>query len=271
MNVFSDRFYRNLNFVKESFYVKFKKMFEYKINTYSGLLINFFWILAQMLILRIMYVNFGDMIGWSFEEYCFFIVFFNLFYTITGMFWYGCNLSAYLTGGILNDYLMRPLNVFLQYFMNSQVFFISSAAFIYFLVFLSFVFLFFDSIVFLRLFLVIPFCLLAVIFEVLVFRFLDSIAFFMKRNNYLLGLVSNMNVTFTKFPALMFRGSWIWSLAQFVPNTYYTIYSISFLFGKLDYYSFYMMHLYLLVFCLVLGLGIYLFWRFGLERYEAFS
>ncbi|MCA9459770.1 MAG: ABC-2 family transporter protein [Nanoarchaeota archaeon] len=256
--------------MKVKFIILFKVVLEYKINFYMALINNVSSVLVQAIILSILYLQFKTLIGWEFEAYVFFILILNFMFRLTGAFWFSSGLKKELIRGNINDYLTKPTNVFIQYLFNNmpiQAFMVSS---IYFTGLILFVVYYFDILSMFRLFLLIPFLLLSGLFTILVFRFLDSLAFFIKENYFLIHGFRSINLIYTSYPVNMFDNV-IKKIGYFFGIVYFGAYATEFLFFKIDIYEFYLLHLILLILIFLSCLFLYGSWKFGLRKYEAFG
>jgi ABC-type uncharacterized transport system permease subunit len=263
-------FRRSVDFVYESVWVLVKRLGEYKINLYLGLMTSFSYIFGQIIFLISLELFAGDLIGWEFEEYVFYLIVANMMGAFAGMFYYARILHDMLLAGQVNVLLTRPLNVFLQQFMYTVLVEVGLEVLIHLVALVVFFVYYSDSFVFLRAVLLVPFVLLGALLEMLIGRFFDGCSFFMKRNNFMNNLYSDVKHTFCRFPAHIFDGP-VRMLSFFVGSVYFGVYSTLFMFGRISYDLFFVLFCIVALLDLILVLLIFALWRFGLKRYEAFG
>lgn len=256
--------------IRQGIIIKFKALNEYKINLYFAFLHNLAWISIQIIFLTIIYNDFNDFLGWTFKEYVFFVLFLNSIYRFFGAFFFDVRLNVQLLQGEINSKLLRPINVFLQYLISVIQIQATVVSFVYMTLFFIYILFFWSELDLFRLLLAIPFGILGGFFNFVVIRSFDSLAFFMKNNNFFIDVYKKSSNIFIYYPANMFKNN-LNGLVFLIANVYYGTYATLFVFGKITYLEFYKLHIYLLLLNLFGVICIYLLWKYGLKRYEAFG
>lgn len=260
----------NYNYILEFYKIHFKKTNAYRINLYYGLISNFIWILAQFCFLFIINQNFGYIIDWQNYHFVFFFLFLNFVTDLSGIFSWGSNLKNFLVNGNLNFFLTKPKPVFLQYFLQTQVVHIIINVLFYFILIIFSFFLFLENIIFLKFLFVLFYLILCSILCFIIYRFFDSCSFFMKNSLFLFDIYNNINGFFGIVPFSFFKNK-LKFLGFFLINVYANYFSVEFLFNNLD-FNFFIILIFVLFFGIIFfSFLIFIFWNFGLKKYEAFN
>jgi len=263
-------FVRNLNYIKTHFFMLFKIIAEYKINMYMAIINNSTAILSQGLLLTILYAKFNDLIGWQFHEYVFFILIYSFMMRFSGTFWFGTRLEQQINNGILNNYITKPINIFTQYILSTipiQAFLVS---FFYLFGLIIYIYYYFKILSIYRLLLLIPFLIFAMVFTISISRFFDSLAFFIRKNNFLFKTYNSMRSFYRNYPVIMFD-NYIKTIGYFFGIVYFGAYATQFMFFKIHYYEFYILHLIILLLSFIFIILTFLLWHYGLKKYESFG
>jgi ABC-type uncharacterized transport system permease subunit len=120
-------FIRGLDYFKVQLYLLFKQFMEYKLNAISGIFEQLFYFLSFFFFFSVFTSNFSDVISWSFADYLLFALLTDLILVINGLFIWGSPLKRIITNGLLNQYLVRPVNVWFAY----QTSYLSTAAVVF--------------------------------------------------------------------------------------------------------------------------------------------
>ena len=258
------------DYILEAIKVEFKVLKEYKMNIYMGILTSISYIISQIIVLFTINNYFNDLLGWELKEYLGFLIFTNTFSTLAGIFYYNRILKNILLTGEMNMYLLRPIPNFIMYKMSTSIFFMFIEFLIEIICLIVFLIYYSNFINFLNFILIILFVSCGVLFEIFVGNIIDSLAFFIKSNEFIISLHSQFRHTYYRFPASMFRGI-LFTISLFISVTYVGIFAISFLFGNMEYslfFKFFSLLIFLVIFCIgVLCLQ----WHFGLKKYEAYG
>jgi ABC-type uncharacterized transport system permease subunit len=254
-------FRKHLDVLVAKIKIALKENKEYKANLWGVILSDFFVFGSYVVFFFIYNVIVGDILDWDNLD---FLVYLMLLFLAGKIMWSFSliHFGIFLLNGGLNNYLVRPVN---SYFMSSLNHLMGAtfptalmmlAGLVVFLSFgsygdyvLSF-FLFFFG----------------VLFYILFVNFFYSVAFFMKRGEFI-GNLFNRNVLFVveDFTPKMFGSVFFYLL----PPAVYGYFVIESLKGNFEIFLFYFYFIMGLVFLLVLGT--FLLWHYGLKRYEGFG
>lgn len=101
-------------------------------------------------------------------------------------------------------------------------------------------------------------------------NFLESLAFFLKRNESIVRLFNNeINYLNESFPPKVFEGSVLEKFFFILPSCVYGFFVVEVLRGNLFYVQKWFLPI--IISFVVLSLGVYLLWYFGLKKYEAYG
>lgn len=159
-------------YIKENFRILFRRAIEYKINFYSFSFVSFIYFLTTCVFVSALYLNFKDLIGWSFNTFLFYLIFLNGSKAFLAQFCPYKALKGEILSGRLNSLIYKPRNIFSQHVFNSSNLFglfdiiIYSTATILFLIYIYFT----SSLDLLRLLITIIFTIFGFIFHFLLFR-----------------------------------------------------------------------------------------------------
>lgn len=261
---------RNLNYVLTQFSILLKKNTEYKANLYMALINNFGLLTSEIIFLSVLYSNFSEIINWQYHEFVFYIIIMNFMTRISGTFWFAMRLRNQLIKGTLNTYLTKPINIFTQYIFNTLAIQASLVSLIYAIALIVYLIYYYQIIDIARLTLLIPFLTLAGFFTVIILRYFDSIAFFIKQNQFITQIYTSMNQLVKNYPIIIFD-NFINKIGYILGMAYFGAYSTQFLFGHMDYTEFFNLNLILIILTIILSTLLYTNWKIGLKKYEAFG
>jgi len=90
----------------------------------------------------------------------------------------------------------------------------------------------------LNLLLLIPFVLSGVLLDIIIGSVFDSLAFFVKSNDFIIDLHSNIKHTYYRYPSIMFKGL-VYKFSFFISVTYVGVFSTLLLFSHISYFLFF--------------------------------
>ncbi|MFW5704406.1 MAG: ABC-2 family transporter protein [Nanoarchaeota archaeon] len=261
---------RNLSYFWEWFIIGLKSMNEYKINIYFGIFVNIVFSILLFVFYSLLKNILPVTFGWGTPEFLFNIFWGSFFAILGGTFWFGGRLSRFLLQGDMNPILTKPLNSFLQYVLStSEVFiFISSSHNIFFIIVIFFIYA--KEIFFERLFFAILFAFFGSLFFFLANRFFDSIGFYFKDARNIHKAYHTANDTFVRFPVIIFK-NWIYIIGFLAGTTYFSALPTHYLFGHMPTIDFVNIFFILIAIEIVLCFLIYLLWKIGIKKYEAYN
>lgn len=112
-------FKRNINFLKESFIILFKTIFEYKSHVYAILLDGSVWFFSQFIVLYVIGTEFSDIVSWDIYDMLLLAGLINIAWGFMGIFEWGTMLFKVLIKGDMNTILTKPISPSLKtYFSN---------------------------------------------------------------------------------------------------------------------------------------------------------
>lgn len=263
-------FNRNINYIKELLIIQFKIIKEYKINVIYSFISGSLYTLIYLFFLTIFNLNFGHIINWGINEFFYFVIITSSIKIISWIFRGNLNLKLTLIKGQMNNLLVKPINIKLQYFLNSASLSYGAHFIIYFLILIIFLINIFDKIAFLRIIISIAFSLYGIFGVLSVFYFIDSFAFFIKENSFILKNYFSIYSLFDIYPAQLFQ-NWIKNIIWIFPSVYFGAYSTQFLFNHISYLELFKLFIYQNILIIICVIGIYINWKIGLKKYEAFG
>lgn len=256
------------SYLKELLWIKILVNKEYKINIYSSLMISLFSSIILLIIITVVRNQFGDLLGWNYQESVFFVFYIQTFITFSIIFYINSILGLRLLSGRFNIYLTKPINVFYQYFLSTLVIevFIDFIIFFFISVGLFFYFDLYND----RLFFLLIFTFCATILNILIYRFFDSLAFIMKDNIFLFSLYSDYNEVFERFPAHMFKNR-LRIVSLFFTNSLIGGFSLNYYYGYLNFNYIFNLFILIIFWIILFIILIVILWHYGLKRYEAYG
>ena len=105
---------------------------------------------------------------------------------------------------------------------------------------------------------------------VLVFRFCDSMAFFIKNNKFLIKNYYVIERAYNQFPLIIFDG-FLNKLGLVVGHSVYGIIPVLYYFDKIDLDIIIVMYKVIFSTITLLLIGIIINWKIGLKKYEAYG
>lgn len=257
-----NRIFRNLNFAKEIYIQAFKQLKEYPVNFWSLL---YFDIIISVVYL-FFYVIMQDItfifLNWTYFDFIVFYLSISLITKATYFF----QIRAFnlkLLGGDLNVWRTKPINTFLATSLQNKDSGIYTT-FIFVPIILFFI-LWGDFQNYLLAFFILLFSLL---YYIVFLDFFESIAFIIKENNFLIRMSKDIHYLNEKYTPKVFENSFLFFL-YFLPTALFGYFFIEVLNGRTgDFFNYFIGILTTFLFFI---LGLYLLWKYGLKRYEAFG
>ena len=108
-------FRRNVDYIKVNLFLMWRTVMEYKTNFWSSIIIQVFFLGTYVLFFEAMTRNFGDIIGWNIWDFLLFLVLVDTIWVLSGVVFWSKSLFHSIISGELNNYLMRPINIFLGF------------------------------------------------------------------------------------------------------------------------------------------------------------
>ena len=263
-------FIRHLGFLKANFYILKKRIFEYKANVWSSIVLEVIYLIIMLFFYQLIINNFSDVIPWKMKDFILYFMSFLLIFTILGIFTWRMPLYHQIKEGLFNNYLTRPINPFV--FFNSiempvpavVMFFIDTIFFI------IAIFYFDISISSPMIFLV--FLLLIMFFYFFFISFIFSLDFIkLGLSETLFPFINSTQWTFENYPAPFFEGLKYKFLMQIFPIFIFGLIIIPIARDSIG-MSFLLKELIvILVMILVSAILTLIIWNRGLKRYEAYG
>ncbi len=258
---------KNINYLNESFKILFKTMKEYRANVYSAVITLIFYLIVEVGFFFILYANFGDVIGWSLEDFIIFNLLLNFCNYFVGIFIWTRPLSLEILDGKLNQFLIRPMGVFFQeytYRLQSNAFLGS----IFYFLGLVITFTYFNISV--NFFLLISLILIVGIYFAY-WIFTESFALLKDKLDLAIqqNLFSFQNLL-EDFPAQFWQGFKFKYILGFMPAFWTALILIPIVQGK-TFLDIWFVYTIAIAFLLGMSLVIWFNWHYGLKRYEAFN
>lgn len=261
---------RVVEFLRVVFLNRIKELVEYKVNFYMGVFMSVCYSLLGLFFLRIVFNNFGDLLGWSFEMYVFYIIFMGLSSTFWGTCFFSSDLRFRLRSGDFSNYLRFPVNFILQHICASSYLIFASQSVIYCVVLICF-FVVTDLFFWLRFLAIVPMFVFSGLFFVLIVRLFESLDFFLYHLRDGLYLVySSFYFTIERFPVSL-GSSKVHFLAHFCATFYYGFCVTQFYFGFISGFEFFVEFLIVVLLDFVVWILLVIMWRLGIRRQLAFG
>ena len=180
-------------------------------------------------------------------------------------------LSDVLLSGNFNMFLLRPVNTFVHYMFSMAEIGTIIVAFVYLLLLLLYLIFLIPTFNLLLLVITFFFSFLGCIFYASFNCFADSLAFFIKQNNFIRSTHFKINNAFAQYPAVFFENTPIKTFGMFIATSYFSAYATNFYFGYISFEELKILFLILICMIFVLFSLSFLLWKSGLEKYEAFG
>jgi ABC-type uncharacterized transport system permease subunit len=246
-----------------------RSVLEYKTNFWSAIIIQLFFLGTYVLFLDVFSRNFGDIIGWSTIDFVFFLILVDTVWVLSGIFFWRKSLFFGIKNGLLNNYLLRPINPFVGFNLSSLDF----GGMVMFLMNLIFIvyYILSQNIKLLNLSMGVFLIIVVVLCMLLFIWFIESLNFFYKGlSQGIEPIIGSLADISNKYPYQYFKffGYKLWLLffpAFFVSSLIMPAIKGDFVF------NWEVQLLVLLGFIFFYSLFTYLGWKFGLKRYEAFG
>jgi ABC-type uncharacterized transport system permease subunit len=260
---------RNRNNIQKYFEIFFTKVIialkenkEYKANLWNALITNVVSFLVILLFFSALSPLLGEILGWTFRDYILYISMLLLLGKVHMVFTLKF-LQRVLLNGDFNTILLKPVNSF--FYFSTQFKGVVLVTFsIFLLINLFLIFLYYNfSFIFLFYF------LFSIIYVPLFFSFFISTAFFMKENSMFVNIPRQLNNRIKEFTPRSFENYSFGFLLYILPSGASAFILIEILRGNFI-YSNIILKIIFPSFLLIV-LGIYVMWKIGLKKYEAFG
>lgn len=260
---------RNFEYLKVNIMILNKKLIEYKTNLWSSVITQIFFLFSFYIIFMVLVTNFGDIIGWTAEDYFIFLLILDIFFCLGGIFFWKEDLFQIIKKGDLNQHILRPTNTFLSY-INSNL---NPAGLI--MVIINFItligFFYFLKIGLIK-FIISLLLGLVFAFEYILFtQFYQSFEFWFKNSsNYFREIFNSIHGVLQSYPYQLFSVSKIKYFILIIPTTYFSSIIMPYLKNesipdlKLQIIIFIIVNI-ILIFTTIYN------WKQGLKKYEAFG
>ena len=258
------------NFFLENFIIAFKSLIEFKANLINVIIVHIFQIFTIFVFGYVFINSIGNVIGWTFFEYLLFIVCLTISYSLFAHNFFSFKfLNREITSGNLNQYLFRPGNPLVKYFIMTKF---SVVVYLINVIFYMILLIFFYKY---NVFLIIyslPLLFLIALAYLIVYFILESISF------YFLELGRSLRNTLDQeivrrvlyfYPANFFEASNLKYFFMLIPISYIATEVVPILSGEKN--SDYSIILILAVIIIVGIIILNFMWKKGLEKYEAFG
>lgn len=255
-------FQKYLDLLFTKFIITIKEFKEYKSNTYSVLIVDILVLSVYVLFLSIYGAIIGNLLNW--ETYDFLVYYLLMLFEWKFVWLFSlADFKTKLKNGELNSCLNKPINPFFYFSITKM----NSATIITTLIlFVSTIFfLFYGD--YSHEILALSVALLGGFYFVIFFDFLESTSFFMKENSFLVLTGQKMDSLTKRFTPASFEGL-KYNFIYLMPGALGGFFPLMILknnFIILNYLT------YILIVVLTLILGIYIMWKIGLKKYEAFG
>jgi len=269
LNIDKNKLYKYFNFVKEISIIKFKAINQYKFNIYSNFLTNFGYVATLFFSYYILKSNFSSLFYWNIYEYLLFFLFLEI-----GIFMFGVwfrYLYKYLLTGEFNNFLLRPINPFINYAFSSNKYFDFINAIFYFILLIIYVLFILPNLNPLRFIITFIFFITGGIMYMSVYCLIDSLGFFMKNNRQIKSTYFTSGDIASRYPASFFKKSNVFYIIIFIANTYFAMWTTDFYFKYITLNELVILFIPCFIITIIsIILSIFL-WRFGIKKYEAFG
>ncbi|MFW5704411.1 MAG: ABC-2 family transporter protein [Nanoarchaeota archaeon] len=259
---------RTINYLKENVIILFKTTIEYKANFYTTLIDQILYFFVNFIFIYVFSNLFGDIIGWSLEDFILFAVFLDLFRCFAGIFTWKYFPQAVLNGD-LNQHLVKPMGVFKGFYLSK----LSMIALLYVIsdILLLIIFILFLDFNFTNFYLTIFISLILIIFYLLAFLAIDSFSLLKdKLTDPINEIYFSGYRIFQEFPAQFFNRLSFKNIFLIYPTYFVSLLLIPVIRGhELSNFSF--NFILLLLGVLILFFITWINWKIGLKRYEAFN
>jgi len=263
-----NNFKRNIDYIKTSFFIMWRRLIEYKINFYFGILEQLSYFVFQYVFFFVVFSSFGDIIGWEFIDYILFFLLIDLIRVTAGLFIWKRGVGDLIIDGGLNVYLARPISVFIKHYFSE----IEPAAIFYVITDIIAIglILFFIKVEYFSLFI---FLLLLLIYLTFIsYAFLDSFSFFKKKlgSVFVYTFYNPIMMVMDDYPAQFFKKLKYKQVLNIFPVFYVGLLLIPLLRGyEIDNLLFYI-NLIISLSSLFTLLTL-IIWHKGLKKYEAYG
>ena len=256
------------NYFCANFRLMWINTIEYKSNFYMNLFQLIIFSVIQIFSFYLISYAFSDYVGWDVADFYLFYVLIYFISTLSGFFSWGKDLFYVLSDGTLNIYLTKPVGSFIGY-LFSVLSGWALMSFTFRIIVFIFIYLYF-SIEIYNLFLFLFALFLVSLLLLVIYQLIQSFEFIALKMSYSLENYWNIYDIFMAYPAPLFKGFPIQLFLYFFPSFFVGYLLVPLLRGyeiwRLDLQIFILV--FLIIFCCI---GIFLNWKYGLKKYEAFG
>ena len=253
---------RHVDFMKQIYIQAFKQIREYPANFFS----IFYFDIVLTIVYLLFYSVFQNLaslfLDWTYIDFILFLISISLV-TKSMYFFIILGFRDKLLSGELNLWKSKPIHPFIGISSRSKDGAIYTT--FIFVPFLIFFCLYGDyENIFLGFFLLI----LSLIYYVVYIDFLESLAFIMKENSFMIRIGKDVAYLNERFTPKVFENSLLFILF-YLPTALFGFYFIELVNGRYDYL---IQHMFgIILFFLFFLFGTYVLWKIGLKKYEAFG
>lgn len=260
---------KNFNFIKEISIIKLKSINEYRSNLYLNLLANLGYTITLFATYFILQSNFENIFYWNIYEFVFFFLFLEIFlFIFVPWFRY---LYKYLLSGDFNQFLIKPINPFLNYAFTANKFFDMLAAILYVFYIIIFMIFFIPEFYPLKFIIVVLFGIIGGSMYASINCLFDSLGFFMKNNRQLKSTYFSSTNFFSSYPSSFFKNSNLYYIIIFMANTYYASWTTDYYFNYISLSEFLILFIPCFLIITICIISSYFLWKFGLKKYEGYN
>lgn len=255
---------RHLDYFFTKIFLSIQKMKEYKADFYSMMFFDIILLISYIIAYTVIGNLISPFLNWKIGDFfllfCFSLLAWKILWihNLRGF-------SSRLLKGELNIAMVKPINVYFNIATEQINFQNIISGFGLFL--LAVIYIIYDQSYenFLLAFFIFIF---GSVYLVVIFNFIQSFSFFIKRNEFIYNIVFDTEGLINKYTPKTFEGTSISYLFYLFPASI-GFFLIEALNGRIKQFLFYFP--YLLFSFFVLILGTYILWHYGLKKYEAFG
>lgn len=265
----SNYFKKNLDFIKEISIIQIKSIKEYKTNLYLGLIANITFSTLIFITFSILKNNFGAIFYWSYKEFILFFLFLEIFLFIFAI-WFN-QLPKVLLRGEFNNYLLRPINPFINYAFSNVRYFNLLIAILYIILLMLYLIFIIPKFYFLKFLITFLFAIFGGIFYSSIHCFIDSMSFYLKKTDNIKSNYHVLNEFYSRYPISFFKQSKLNYLGLIAAGSYYASFTTDFYFGYINITQLFYYFLILILLIITLSISSYFLWKNGIKNYEAYG
>lgn len=248
--------------MKEIYFQAFKQIKEYPINFWSIVYFDISLTIVYLFFYSIIQSLSLNFLSWTYLDFILLYVTIQMISKGT-YFFILRSLNKQLLLGDLNIWKSKPINPFIG--MSSRA---KDGA-----IFTTFIFLFFLIILYLygpyqNIFQGILLLFFSLIYYIVYTDFFESLAFFIKQNNFIIRISKDVAYLNDRFTPKVFEGTKL-NFLFYLPTALFGFYFIELVNNRFDYLSKYF--IFIIISFLIFIFGNYILWKIGLKKYEAFG